>query len=519
MLNRILTEVNVMERFLNKHQKNVTGVISVFDRMILKGYLPFSFPDAAEKYFNRNGLLLKEFKTFTTANTEALKLHAQKLAKKWNRPYEYLNRKVRKEDYARAIAKRDGITNGLICVLAINEENHSFALRYGKDRPHLTKSSPRCLTLYFYCIDRHFGFMHIRLSTWMPFPIQVYINGHEWLARKMSAKGIGFEQMENAFSYIADCQAAQQMADQLPNLSWEKILHALARKVNPLLNTILKGMEYYWVIDQAEYATDVMVGQSAWLDKLYIKWQKHAAVCFQANDIMSFMGRKLHGSFNSTIVTDVKVRPSVTRVKHVVRGNWMKMYNKNGIVLRIETVMNRPQEFRIFRLSRGKHAGYFQPLRKRITNMIHYAFVSQRANKAYLDALATVEDPTTVYHELDRICEPVQKGKARFRPMNLLRQNDRMLFEAVVRGEHHLHGFKAIEIATLIGAPFTKEPKMRKRQSSRIYRKLRLLRGHGLIARCGRSKRYRVTPIGIRYMNAAIFLHSEGLQKVLNMNA
>jgi hypothetical protein len=508
-----------MERFLEKYQKQVTGVISVFDRIILKGYLPISYPDAAEKFFQRNGLLLKEFKTFTQAQTETLKKHALQLAAKAGRPYEYLRWHVRKEDYARSIAKRDGVTDGLICVLAINEENHSFALRYGTNRPHLTKCSPRCLTLYFYFLDRHFGFMHVRLSTWMPFSIQVYLNGHEWLAREMTAKGMSFEQNDNAFVHIADSQQAQRMADHLPKLGWEKILHVFARRVNPLLSTVLNGMEYYWVIDQAEYATDVMVGQSAWLDELYIKWQKHAVVCFQADDILAFMGRKLHGSFNSTIVTDVKVRPKVTRVKHVVHGNWIKMYNKQGIVLRVETVINRPQEFRVFRLGRGKKAGYYQPLRKRITNMIHFASICLRSNKAYLNALAAVDDPAITYRELNRICEPAKKGDHQYRPLNPLRDNDRTLFEAVIRGEHHLHGFKAGEIAKQLGIVPEKDPNVRKRQTAAMNRKLCLLRAHGLIARCGRARRYRVTEIGMRHMNAAILLHSDTLPKLLKLAA
>lgn len=132
----------------------------------------------------------------------------------------------------------------------------------------------------------------------MPFSIQVCINGHEWLARQMSAKGVGYEQFENAFTFIENPTKAQQLADKLPSVKWEKILHVFARRVNPLLKTILNGMEYYWVIDQAEYATDIMTAKPSWLDELYIKWQKHAAVCFQAEDIMRFMGRKLHGSFN-----------------------------------------------------------------------------------------------------------------------------------------------------------------------------------------------------------------------------
>ena len=507
-----------MEKFMEKYRDQVTGVISVFDRIILKGYLPLTYPKAAEDFLHRHDILFKEFKAFTMQQTEVLKAHAMAIAHQAHRPYEYIRENLRKESYVRSIAERDGIAEGLVCVLARNEENPSFGLRYGKDRPYLAKNSPQCLTLYFYNIDRHFGLMHIRLSTWMPFTIQVYINGHEWLARRMTAKGIGFEQCENAFTSIEGCIKAQEVVKKFPKIRWEKTLHAIAKSVNPLLKTVLKGMEYYWVIDQAEYATDVMVKDSVWLNELYTKWQKHAAVCFQAEDIMRFMGRKLHGKFNSEIVTKVKERASVTRIRHSVRGNWIKMYNKNRIVLRVETVINRPGEFRVFMFGRGKKPGCIQALRKRITNMVHYVSICSRTNSSYLNALAAVDDPCKVYGELKSICEPVCKANKCARPLNPLRERDRNLFRAVVRGEHHLHGFKAQEIGSLLGIEYSKDSAERKRQCAKVHRRLWLLRAHGLITRHGRSRRYRVTDVGIRHMNAAIDLYTNAVPEIVAMS-
>jgi hypothetical protein len=497
-----------VDKFLEKYSNNLTGVISVFDRIIFKGYLPISYPAAAEAFLARRNVLLKDFSTFTKTHSAIIKNHIEQLAENASRPYIYLRNNVRKEDYVRDIADRDKITEGLVCILARNEENHSFGLRYGKGRPVLVKNSPRILTFYLYYVDRHFGLMHIRISTWLPFSIQIYINGHEWLARQMSRRQIEFRQCDNAFVHIANFKKAQALADRFPTLRWEKIMHAFANRVNPLLKTILAGMEYYWVMDQAEYATDVICRDRSWLDALYIKWQKHAAVCFQADDIMRFMGRKLHGAFTGTIVTDAKCRPAVTRVKHSVRGNWIKMYNKNGIVLRVETVINRPQEFRTFRIGHGRKAGYYEPLRKRVTNMFHYARLSLRANSAYLDALAPVDDPTGIYREITRICEPVVKTNRRARSLNPLRRLDRDLFAAVVRGEHHIHGFKSEEIGRLLGIEYAvpNSPE-RRRQGARVNRKLRLLRDHGLITRHGKSRRYRVTDMGMRHMNAALVMY------------
>jgi hypothetical protein len=198
------TEENAMKSFIEKHREKITGVLSVFDRIILKGYLPISYPAAAEGFFARNNKLLMTFKDFTSQQTDALRTYAMDYAAQANRPYEYLREHVRKEEYVREIARRDGITDGLICVLAINEENHTFALRYGTGRPYLARCSPGCLTLYYYFMDRHFGFMHVRLSTWMPFTMQVYVNGHDWLARQLDAKHIDGWPSQSVWLCVAD---------------------------------------------------------------------------------------------------------------------------------------------------------------------------------------------------------------------------------------------------------------------------------------------------------------------------
>jgi hypothetical protein len=332
----------------------------------------------------------------------------------------------------------------------------------------------------------------------------------------MDTKNISYEKIENAFVSIADQEKAQKIADRFQSLPIEKILHAFANRVNPLLKTILRGMEYYWVIDQAEYATDVMFHNHAALKELYLNLQKHAAICTQAEDIMSFMGRKLHGSFSGNITTDAKTRIDITRVKHVVKGNWIKMYNKHGIVLRIETVINRPQEFRTFRLSgRNKKGGGWVPLPKRISSMSRYAQICLRANTAYLDALTEVDDPTPVYQKLDRLCEPKSVVGQRVRGLNPLSKKDRELFEAVVRGEYFIKGFKASMVGARIGIVYSDDTKERKRQSAHVNRKIRLLRGHGLVARIPHSQRYRITSIGIGMMNAFIDLRSHTLPQKL----
>ena len=159
------------------------------------------------------------------------------------------------------------------------------------------------------------------------------------------------------------------------------------------------------------------------------------------------------------------------------------------------------------------------PLPKRISSMSRYAQIGLRANAAYLEALTEVDDPTTVYRKLDRLCEPQTQAGQRVRGLNPLRKKDRELFEAVVRGEHFINGFKASMIAGRLDMKYPEDPLERKRQVARVNRKMRLLRGHGLIARIPHSQRYRVTSTGMGLMNAVIDLRSHTLPKeVANVN-
>lgn len=182
-----------MEAFLQKHESKIKGVLSCFDRLIFKGWLPLASAPFMEGFLSRQGILFKDFKRHATRCAERIKDHALMVAARHRRPYEYLRRQTSKEALAREIAKRDGIESGLICIFGCLETCRTFRLKYGKGRPRLAVDHRKCLCLYYYLIDGEFGFMHIRIQTWFPFTVQVYINGHEWLARKMDRRANGTE--------------------------------------------------------------------------------------------------------------------------------------------------------------------------------------------------------------------------------------------------------------------------------------------------------------------------------------
>ena len=81
-----------------------------------------------------------------------------------------------------------GIEHGLVCIFSELEPCQSFPFRFKIGRPYVQPARRKCLFRYFYFMDRGFGLIHVKLQTWFPMQMQVYVNGHEWLARKLIAK-------------------------------------------------------------------------------------------------------------------------------------------------------------------------------------------------------------------------------------------------------------------------------------------------------------------------------------------
>jgi hypothetical protein len=322
-----------MEQFTLKHQAKIQATLGCFDRMLFRGYLPIQSGWAMAQFLNQKQVRFRNLKTFLTENAARVNQHAKALATKLGRPCQYLPVPTRKEELARQIAEKEGIEHGLVCVFSVLEPCRTFSFRFNKGRPFVQSSRRKCLFVYFYFMDRDFGLIHVKLQTWFPMQVQVYLNGHEWLARKLSSSHIAFKKQDNVFIWIEDPERAQKWADRFAGLDWPGILERYARRVNPLLHTLLAGYQHYWVTAQSEYSTDILFNSSSDLRDLFPRLLSHSTLCFGAREVMSFLGRKLHGKFLGEVVSDLKPasrdrRLPGARVKHRVKENWLKMYDK-----------------------------------------------------------------------------------------------------------------------------------------------------------------------------------------------
>jgi hypothetical protein len=244
---------------------------------------------------------------------------------------------------------------------------------------------------------------------------------------------------------------------------------------------------------------------------------------FGSPDVMRFLGKKAHGNFTGELVTSFKDRPEGVRVKHWVAGNSIKMYDKAGSILRVETTIAKTQPFMVFRPSdddRPDAKLAWLPLRKGVADLHRRAQVSQRANDNYLAALAAVDDTTPLAEVFDQVGRRVTYGGCPARAIRIGDPTDLALLAAIARGEFATAGFRNRDLQRLLH-PVRREAtrEAQRRLSAMIGRQIRLLRAHGLVRKVQRSHRYTLTTKGHQLAAAIFAMRATTTQQLLRQAA
>ena len=494
-----------MKRFIAQHASKITGVLSGFDRLVIRGTLrKISYTAGMFLFLCFRRVLLKDFGRFADDSTARLKNAIEDHAERLGRPAIYLpSSQTNKETRARDILEKDGAADGLIAIFKTLEMAQSFDLyRNAKMKKlELTPRVRRSLHYYCYLQDPVFGFMHARIQTWFPFRIQVGLNGREWLARQMDAAGLNYRRRDNCFVWIEDIEAAQRLMDLHLKTDWPKTLNRFAQMLNPVHRHIFGSfnVDYYWSVYQSEWATDLAFAQAKELAKLYPAFVRHGIESFSSLDVMRFLGHRLRQStFEGEIVSGFKGRAEGVRLKHWVNSNSVKIYDKQGSVLRVETTVNNPRVFKVWRRSEAgtKDDFRWRPLRKGVADLHRLAKVSQSSNARYLEALAAVDTSTPLGELIRPVTRPVTFKGRRVRGLRPWSDEDLALFKAVGRGEFALNGFRNRDLQPHLFTAPAKDDAEHRRHSAKISRLLRLLRAHQLIRKIAHTHRYQITQKG-----------------------
>jgi hypothetical protein len=487
--------------FLKQYNAQIAFTLESFDRVIFKGYLrQLCYPAGVRQFVDYTlRMKRKDFMPWAKLQSQRIIAHAEKLAQSHHRPYEYLRGTQRKEAVAAGFLRTQPVAEGLVCVLRCLEHCPSFRLVQAQGRPDFAPARPPALVFYFYYLDPQLGLIHIRVPTLFPWSIQIAVNGHDYLAQQMVRTRMGFEQHDNAFVQIDEPIKAQQLAAGFLDAVTPTRLRQLALDVLPPLGDVLTTMAHYWVIDQAEFSTDLVFRDPQELAALYPRLVDHAALHFQAPDILGFLGRRLYARFDGEVLTDCKKdRREGVRVKHRMKGNWIKMYDKGGRMLRVETVINHPREFKVRRrrIRGGQSVMAWVPMNKGVGNLYRYRQASQAANARYFQSLAAVKPSPEAAKDFLRLGEPCRQADRPYAGFNPARSADLALFQILCQGHYLLNGLVNRDVRQQLFPATADNPGQRHRASAATGRLLKRLHVRGLLLKVPHSRRWHVSPRG-----------------------
>jgi hypothetical protein len=514
-------------KLMQLYPDKILGAIRGLDRIRFRGTLRWlASKRGLATFMGHSHILLKDFSHWVNGLTTQIRDSCQRRAEELGVGVRYLaGSGVNKEKRARQIAMEQGITEGSICMFSVVEPCIAPTVKGNKatGKLEVTMARRKCVWLYHYFDDPELGFGHVRVQTWLPFTVFICLNGRHWLERQLHPLGIGYLKDGNCFPWIDDLPAAQQLLDAQLTTDWKPMLDRLVFGTCPALGRVLHPLrpDYYWSADETEWATDILFASTEALDALYPHLLHHAMRVSDSFSVMRYLGRRHRGgSWPAEVISDYRRRYEGIRVKHWVNRNSVKMYNKSGRILRIETTINHTRDFKVFRHpdDNVRRPASWQKMRKGVSDLHRRCQVSDQCNERYADLLASAQVQEKLKEVVTPVCNRIRKNGRTYRGLNPWHEQDYHLLAFLARGENAIRGFRNKDLRRwLYPESDTLESDERKKYSGRITRRIKLLRAHGLVRKVAKENRYRLTPKGRKFACAlmtASAVDIKGLTKI-----
>jgi hypothetical protein len=474
-----------------RYRERLAGVLSCHDRIIVTGTLPGAcYAQGMTAFLSTRQIRIFDYPRFAEPLRDRVRDRAAELARAAGITIEHIAKNhIRKEDVVAKVIARRGDHPGLVHIISAMEACDSYKPWHDK-RTHRTFLRPdtgKCLHYYFYFIDAELGLIYLRVPTWCPFRLQFYCNGHSWLARQLTTAGIGFTLADNAFVRIDDWARAQTLADQFSPADLHHILDRYAQQCCPVRDVFAQS--YHWSFMQVEYATDLVFRSQAVLKPLYGQLSRQAILTVKAEHVATFLGHKITAQLAQEIGSQFATRIEGTCVKHRFGTSWIKIYDKLGLILRIETTTNDVSAFKHYRLvehRQGPATRALAPVKKTIYSLTDLREILHACNRRYLEYLSTLDDFSAGLRALDRLTQPRAIKGRNVRGLNFFSRAEQTLLAALQRPGFNIAGLRRADLL----------PLLRHCSPAALTRQLARLRRLGVIKRVTGTYRYYLTRAG-----------------------
>jgi hypothetical protein len=483
--------VDRLTELLGRH---VRFAYTAWDRIVLNGYLDrLQRPENISHFFREVVGAPSVTPEVLMSRTAPYRGWVSRYAQEHAIPFVPAAKGERKEDTAAPHDRRLTGEEGVACILSSVEQGRTFVSctpRYppsgGDPSDRLIHAArKRFLHDYFYVLDPVLGPMSLRVGTFLPFTVAVFLNGHSFLARELTRLGVGFRKDDNALLAVADVTALEAAAERLTPAVIEPRCAHWARQLAPRFSReerVAAALSDRYSVAQVELATDVIFRRSAPLRALFRR-AAEVACCWAGRT-----APRTCSAAASPAATPASCRPCSTGATRASRScapttaaRSSSSTRKGDRLLRTETCLNDTHDLGI-----GRRLEHLPELRERM----------RATNMRYLDAQAEVLASTVDAGALAALARPVRVGQRRVLGLKL--EDDRVvrLLEALLHPGTFVADWTTREVHARVLA--------RHRLAEAAYRLGQLrydlgkLRAHGLVERIGTSRRYRLTPRGLK---------------------
>jgi hypothetical protein len=475
------------ERYANK----IRGQLSCYDRIVIQGTLPgLCYAQGMTTFLNINKIRIFDYPRFAEPLRNFLRENAEKIAQDNSLQIEFIKKKnFRKEARIEQILKNRGEHPGMVHIFSAMEPCPTYKPWHDKKshRTYLKPDFSKCLHYYFYFIDAQLGLCYVRVPTWCPFRLQIYFNGHNWLANQLKKRKLNYQLIDNLFVSLDNFTKAQQIADRLKVNMIHKILDRFAHQYCPIIKKL--KLRYHWSIMQAEYATDIVFNRQQDLQAIYGHLTRTAIHTVKPENIASFLARKLHGNYQDQMGNNFNTRIEGTRIRHSMGPVAIKMYDKFALALRIESTVNDVSFFQHYRTVEhrdGTCQKKWAAMKKGIYSLTALSKLLAAANHRYLEFISSFDDISSGIKLLKKISKTVVENNRPYKGFNLFTDDDQKIFESIASGEFNISGFQNKNLRA----------KLAHKTTAQISIIIKRLRNHGLVKKIGHSYKYYLTKIG-----------------------
>jgi hypothetical protein len=474
-----------------RYDDRIAGVLSCYDRVVITGTLPtICYADGMTRFLYSAGIKIFDYPAFAQTLRDRVRDAAASLAARTGMTIEHIAKShIRKEAVVQHVLEQRGDHPGLVHIISAMEACDAYRPWHDKatHKTFIRPDSGKCLHYYFYFMDAAFGLIYLRVPTYCPFRLQFYCNGHNWLARRLTSESIDYTMVDNAFARIGDWSRAQELADAFSPERLHRTLDRYAGICCPVTDVF--GQSYHWSLMQVEYATDLAFRSTNTLGPLYEQLVRESVISVKADQVASFLGKKITPQLAQEIGSQFSTRIEGTCVKHRFGKASIKMYDKAGIVLRIETTANDMSFFKHHRKVEhrdGPPTRELAPVKKSIYSLIDLREILLGCNKRYLAHLSALDDFSAGRRALDRLTKSREVDGRTVQGINFFEPGDKALLQAMQNPRVNIAGIRRADLMPDLGM-FS---------PARLSRQLRRLRDIGVIKRVTGTYRYYLTKAG-----------------------